>query len=116
MFPCPIVRPDIKPGDLSRAGGPDLLRKIRELSLKEAKYRLEKQQGGNQVDQLVNEKKDSLSRVEVCEDTTLLCEEIRNFNKQDKEKDRTLRVEVEGGLPSIKEMGNRDKLDVEEEI
>jgi len=116
MFPCPIVRPDIKPGDLSRAGGPDLLRKIRELSLKEAKYRLEKQQGGTQVDQLVNEKKDSLSRVEVCEDTTLLCEEIRNFNKQDKEKDRTLRVEVEGGLPSIKEMGNRDKLDVEEEI
>jgi len=116
MFPCPVVRPDIKPGDLSRAGGPDLLRKIKELSLKEAKYRLEIQQGGAQGLKGIAEEKDKFSRVEVGEDTTLLCDEIRNFNKQDKEKDRTLKVELEGGLSSIKEMEDRDKLDVEEEI
>jgi len=116
LFPCPLVRPDIKPGDLSRAGGPDLLHKIRELTLKEAKYRLEQQGGGAGLagDKVTGREKELLNRLEVGEDTTLLCEEIRNFNKQDK--DRTLTVELEGGLPSTRDMGNRDKMDVEEEI
>jgi hypothetical protein len=113
LFPCPLVRPDIKPGDLSRAGGPDLLLKIRELTLKEAHYRLEAEGEGEKV---VNRKTDLLNKPDVGEDTTLLCEEIRNFNKQDTiDKDKTLRVDLEGGLPSTKEMGNRDKMDVEEE-
>jgi len=52
---------------------------------------------------------------EVGEDTTLLFEEIRNLRQHDK--DRTLQVELEGGLPSTKEMmGDRDKFDVEEDV
>jgi hypothetical protein len=50
----------------------------------------------------------------VGEDTTLLVQGIQNLNEQDK--NRTLKVELEGGLPSTREMGDRDKMDVEEEI
>ena len=112
LFPCPLVRPDIKPGDLSRAGGPDLLHKIRELTLKEAKYRLEQQGVG---DKIVGSEEALPNRLEVVgEDTTLLVQGIQNLNEQDK--NRTLKVELEGGLPSTREMGDRDKMDVEEEI
>jgi len=113
LFPCPLVRPDIKPGDLSRAGGPDLLHKIRELTLKEAKYRLEQQ--GGVGDKIAGREEAMPNRLEVVgEDTTLLVQGIQNLNEQDK--NRTLKVELEGGLPSTREMGDRDKMDVEEEI
>jgi len=112
LFPCPLVRPDIKPGDFSRAGGPELIRKIRELTLKEAKYRLELHGSGVVTSSNIVRKEIKQEVRENGEDTTLLCEEIKNLNR--KEEDRTLQVELEGGLPSTREMGARDKLDVED--
>jgi len=117
LFPWPLVRPDIKPGDLSREGGPELVSKIRELTLKEAKYRMELQEVGGVGNNIAGQEED-LNKIEVGEvgeDTTLLFEEIRNLRQHDK--DRTLQVELEGGLPSTKEMmGDRDKFDVEEDV
>jgi len=116
LLPCPIVRPDVKPSDLSRAGGHEMLQKISELAQKESKSKLEKIED----DRKKARRSTSIVKPVVMsggsgneEITLLMCEEIKNLNKSDQE--RTLKVDVEGGMPSIKDMGDRDRMDIEEE-
>ena len=50
------------------------------------------------------------------ETAVLLSKEIENYNKhqnESKKSDQTLSIELEPSLPSVRNMGDRDKLDVE---
>merc|ERR1719361_2387438 len=55
LLPCNLVKPDIRPASLSRAGGPLLLQKIRELTVKEAKHRQAMQAGTVPRSQILRE-------------------------------------------------------------
>ena len=93
-----------------------MLQKISELAQKESKSKLEKIED----DRRKARRSTSIVKPVVMsggsgneEITLLMCEEIKNLNKSDQE--RTLKVDVEGGMPSIKDMGDRDRMDIEEE-
>ena len=54
--------------------------------------------------------------VMAAETAVLLSKEIENYNKhqnESKKSDQTLSIELEPSLPSVRNMGDRDKLDVE---
>ena len=126
-------RPDIRPASLTRPGGPELLTMIQELCLKEAKHRQALQQQGSAPSQvntdfsLVNIfylilqeapiiKKSSAAVLRAdpaaaAETAALLSKEIENLNKH--QDSVTLKIELEPTLPSVKNMEQRDRLDIE---
>jgi len=111
LLPYPLVRPAIKPSDLTRSGGPELVNKIRDLNLKTSEQRATGLKCGGKVDKNFGEKavKDRLKdSVEV--EGLLLNQE----DTKDESGNNTLNIEIESALPSTKEMKNRDRFDTEE--
>jgi len=114
FFPCPLVKPDVKPGDFSRTGGPELLNKIRELTLKASKFRLNVNLTNNKKEGTSLETKVYSSNEESNnEERRLLCQKIQDFSNL--EPNKTLDIEIEKGIPSIKQMDDRNKLDTEDD-
>jgi len=125
MLPLRLVTPEIYPANLTRSGGPELQEKIRELSLKDHKYRLDHADNRYSTawnDRLVWSRDRPLSAgnegaTSDSEDRPLYpansvspVSRPNGTTKIDKEKlQPTLRVELEGGMPSVKHMQNRDK-------
>ena len=109
LLPCNLVKPEIRPASLSRTGGPLLMQRIRELTVKEAKHRQAMQAGTVPRSQILRE--DAGKKEESAETAALLKQELLNFNCQKSK--GTLQIELEPGLPSIKRMENRDRFQVE---
>jgi len=109
---CNIVKPEIKPGNLSRGGGEEILSRVHELCLKDTKHKQAIAQNINSNPKKVSEapilKRDSQN---VAETAALLTKEIENFNNL--KSDKTLKIDLEPNLPSVKQMEERDRLDVE---
>jgi len=118
---CHIVKPEIKPSNLSRSGGEEILTRVHELCLKDTKHKqAHAPSSPNKVAEAsiikngasigLHEKtiKDSQN---VAETSALLTKEIENFNSL--ESDKTLKIDLEPNLPSVKQMNERDRLDVE---
>jgi len=130
LIPLRVVRPEIIPHDLTKLGGPELQEKIRELCLKEHQYRLcqAEQRHSNPLDRLVwnrtrpvlqtNHQLSSKNReIEGCpsdsEDRPLYpavangaTTGVHNNNDS---LESNLSIEIEAGMPSTREMVNRDK-------
>jgi len=117
LFPFPLVRPDIRPASLTRPGGPELLTMIQELCLKEAKHRQALQQQGSAPSQeapIIKKSSAAVLRADpaaAAETAALLSKEIENLNKH--QDSVTLKIELEPTLPSVKNMEQRDRLDIE---
>jgi len=111
LLPCNLVKPEIRPASLARAGGPQIMQKIRELSAKDAKHRQAMQAGSAtaaaaQPPPIIRE-----DREDPAETAALLRKEIQNFNCQNSKE--TLKIELEPGLPSIRQMEDRQKFEIE---
>jgi len=113
VVPLRLVTPEIFPANLTRSGGPELLEKIRELSLKEHQYRLEHPENrysSNWNDRLVWTRERPLSAGNEGATSDSEDKPLYPANGNNKmEKDTTLRVELGGDMPSVKQMQNRDK-------
>jgi len=110
LLPYPLVRPAIKPSDLSRSGGPELVNRIREMNIKTSEQRTPGQKCVGKLDKNLSEKtvKDRKHSVEV---------EGLLFNQddiKDESVNNTMNIEIESAIPSTKEMKNRDRFDTED--
>ena len=111
LLPCNLVKPEIRPAGFTREGGPLLLQRIRELTLKEAKHRQAMQAGTGPRAQITREE---TGKKEVsAESAALLRQELLNYNCEKKTLAGTLKIELEPGMPSIKQMEDRDRFQVE---
>jgi len=96
----PSIKPDVRPANLEREGGPQLLAKVKELSqaslppVQKSSYQLSA--------------KEKLPLIDGKEEQTLL------LQKNEKLKDETLQIELEEALPSVCDMENRDRFDTED--
>ena len=95
---------------------------IQDLCLKDAKHRQAMQQmaaGDKQLNSTAAGEAPILKRTAAgdsamaAETAALLTKEIQNMNSKQQEQDLTLKIELEPTLPSIKNMENRDRLDIE---
>ena len=110
-LPCNIVKPEIRPASLSRVGGPELLQKIKELTVKEHKHRQAMQTGPPRPPSppIIRDKKYKSDGS--AETAALLRKPIDNATCQKSK--HTLQIELEPGVPSIKHMENRDRFEVD---
>ena len=96
----PSIKPDVRPANLEREGGAQLLAKVKVLSqaslppVQKSNYQLSS--------------KEKLPLIDGKEEQTLLLE------KNENPKDETLRIELEEALPSVCDMENRDRFDTED--
>ena len=96
----PSIKPDVRPANFEREGGPQLLAKVKELSeqallpVHKSNYQLSA--------------KEKLPLIDRKEEQTLL------LQKNEKLKDETLQIELEEALPSVLEMEDRDRFDTED--
>ena len=96
----PSIKPDVRPANLEREGGPQLLAKVKELSqaslppVQKSSYQLSA--------------KEKLPLIDGKEEQTLL------LQKNEKLKDETLQIELEEALPSVGDMETRDRFDTED--
>ena len=96
----PSIKPEVRPANLDRDGGPQLLAKVQELSravllpVHKSTYQLSS--------------KDKLPLIDRKEEQTLL------LQKNEKLKDETLQIELEEALPSVLDMEKRDRFDTED--
>ena len=106
LLPCNIVKPEIRPASLSRTGGPELVQKIKELTVKEHKHRQAMQSGTQRPPSppIIRDNR----REEEPEKAALLRKPTDNVTCQ-----KTLQIELEPGVPSIRHMDNRDRFEVE---
>jgi len=111
LLPCNLVKPEIRPAGFTREGGPLLLQRIRELTLKEAKHRQAMQAGTGPRAQITRE--ETGKKEESAESAALLRQELLNYNCEKKTLAGTLKIELEPGMPSIKQMEDRDRFQVE---
>ena len=112
LLPCPVVKPYIKPSNLSRTGGQELINRINELCIKDAKHR----QAMTSAPIIKNVQEPSATKkasTTAAETAALLSKEIENMNKNISLDNKTLNIELEPHLPSVKTMDDRDRLDVE---
>lgn len=108
-LPCPLVRPDIRPSSLARAGGPQLVARVQQLVHSQAPASPARPAHSSRASAPADP-------VMAAETAVLLSKEIENYNKhqnESKKSDQTLSIELEPSLPSVRNMGDRDKLDVE---
>ena len=120
LLPCPIVKPEIKPTSLARAGGQELLEMIHELCQKDAKHKQSLVNNVTCKDMapiIKSQGSRTLSKGDPnlsAETAVLLSKEIQELNEiNQKLKDETLQIELEPTLPSLKNMEDRDRSDLE---
>ena len=111
LLPCNLVKPEIRPAGFTRESGALLLQRIRELTLKEAKHRQAMQAGTGPRAQITRE--ETGKKEESAESAALLRQELLNYNCEKKTLAGTLKIELEPGMPSIKQMEDRDRFQVE---
>jgi len=97
FLPIRLVKPNILPADLSREGGPELRNKVAALS-----------QTCDVTTQLRKGESLQIQTEEAGEEQTLLPPVVNTHRP-----DVSFRLELEGTLPSIREMDDRDRLDTE---
>merc|ERR1719436_1548370 len=98
LLPCPVVAPEILPANLAREGGAALLERIGHLSDRAAQHRTAHLQP-----EISHHSAGETSDLE--ETKTLLFTEIKNL----KSEAGTLDIKIEDGLPSIRDMNEREK-------
>jgi len=96
----PSIKPDVRPANFDREGGPQLLAKVKELS--QASLPVHKSTTYQMSE------KEKLPLIDRKEEQTLL------LQKNQKLKDETLQIELEEALPSVREMEDRDRFDTED--
>ena len=111
VLPCNIVKPEIRPASLTRLGGPELLQRIRELTAKEQKHRQAMQSGPPRPASPPIIRDQKHQREDPAETAALLRMPTDNVTCQKSK--QTLQIELEPGAPSIKQMENRDRFEVE---
>jgi len=122
FFPWPVVRPSILPSDLTRCGGgPQLLEKIRELSTTAYNGAERELKAANHNGLSVKVIKDKPLAPTVIKDKSSLADERESLllNSGDSNgtglvKDQTLNIELEAGMPSVKQMEDRERFETED--
>ena len=115
MLPFQLVKPEIKPSSLTRQGGEELLKRIHELCLKDAKHK-QAMANGTMEPPIIKNGSNGVKIADktlIAESAALISKEIENLNKFEQKKDETLDIALEPTLPSVKQMDDRDRLDVE---
>jgi len=102
LLPCPLVAPEILPASLAREGGTALLERIAHLTDRAALHRTAHLQP-----EISQPAAREISDLE--ETKTLLFKEIKNLNLEAE----TLDIKLEDGLPSIRDMNDREKMHIE---
>jgi len=110
LLPFPLVRPAIKPSDLSRAGGPELVQRIRQLNLQTAEHRATIGKSEEKLDQKVKDQ-----RAVDDEELSVEGEELLSNQEGEKDDDRTLKIDIESALPSTRNMSDRNRFDTEDD-
>ena len=111
ILPCNIVKPEIRPASLTRLGGPELVQRIRELTVKDNKHRQAMQSGPQRPPSPPIIRDNKQKRDDPAETAALLRKSTVDVTCQKSK--QTLKIELEPGVPSIKQMENRDRFEVE---
>jgi len=110
LLPFPVVRPAIKPSDLSRSGGPELVQRIRQLNEQTAEHKFNVSKAEEKIDRKKIDQRTVNDKEFVNEGEELLPKQEEDING-----DKTLQIEIESALPSTRNMSDRNRYDTEDD-